>query len=170
MSPHDYCHSIQIHPSVNTVPVCIKILCNFFADNHLAPVFKMKALHLALVLGLLCLVQSAPRPRLGRSMLQNFAMDRVLKDKGFVRSLVNCVLDRGPCDGHGRQLRLMAPEILRGQCPGCSRTVHNQIRKVISHVQRHFPQEWSDLTSRFLQYPSQHFQRVIGYRQRVQQQ
>jgi len=101
--------------------------------------------------------------RVKRSVLQNFAMERVLKDKGFVRSLINCVLDKGPCDGHGRQLRLMAPEIVRGQCPGCSRKVHNQIRKVISHVQRNFPQEWSEVTRRFLQYPAQQFQNVFGY-------
>jgi hypothetical protein len=101
--------------------------------------------------------------RAKRNVLQNFAMERVLKDKGFVRSLINCVLDKGPCDGHGRQLRLMAPEIVRGQCPGCSRKVHNQIRRVISHVQRHFPQEWSEVTRRFLEYPAHQFQNVFGY-------
>lgn len=53
----------------------------------------------------------------------------------------------------------MAPEILRGQCPGCSRTVHNQIRRVISHVQRNFPVEWSEVTRRFMSYnnPTGHF-------------
>jgi len=101
--------------------------------------------------------------RAKRSVLQNFAMERALKDKGFVRSLINCVLDKGPCDGHGRQLRLMAPEIVRGRCPGCSKKVHGQIRRVISHVQRNFPQEWSEVTRRFLQYPQQQFQNVFGY-------
>ncbi|ODN03807.1 Ejaculatory bulb-specific protein 3 [Orchesella cincta] len=91
-------------------------------------------------------------PRSPRSILQNFAVDRMLKDKGFVRSIINCVLDKGPCESNGRKLRLMAPEILRGQCPGCSRTVHNQIRKVISHVQRNFPVEWSEVTRRFMSY------------------
>lgn len=60
----------------------------------------------------------------------------------------------GPCESNGRKLRLMAPEILRGQCPGCSRTVHNQIRRVISHVQRNFPVEWSEVTRRFMSYNS----------------
>jgi len=98
-----------------------------------------------------------------QSFLQNFAIDKVMSDKGFVRSLINCVLDKGPCDGQGRQLRLMAPEIVRGQCPGCSRKVHQQIRRVISHVQRNFPHEWSEVTRRFLQYPTQQFQNVFGY-------
>jgi len=98
-----------------------------------------------------------------RNVLQNFAIERALKDKGFVRSLINCVLDRGPCDGHGRQLRLLAPEIVRGQCPGCSKKVHGQIRRVISHVQRNFPQEWSEVVRRFIQYPQQQFQTVFGY-------
>lgn len=30
-----------------------------------------------------------------RSILQNFAVDRMLKDNGFVRSIINCVLDKG---------------------------------------------------------------------------
>ncbi|OXA64659.1 ejaculatory bulb-specific protein 3 [Folsomia candida] len=101
--------------------------------------------------------------RTKRNALQNFAIERALKDKGFVRQLINCVLDRGPCDGHGRQLRLMAPEIVRGQCPGCSKKLHGQIRRVISHVQRNFPQEWSEVVRRFLQYPQQQFQNVFGY-------
>ncbi len=70
------------------------------------------------ILGLISLfsspVTAENSSRIKRSALQNFAIERALKDKGFVRSLINCVLDRGPCDGHGRQLRLMAPEIVRG--------------------------------------------------------
>jgi hypothetical protein len=117
------------------------------------------------VLGLISLLSQvrAEEPyRVKRSVLQNFAIERALKDKGFVRSLINCVLDRGPCDGHGRQLRLMAPEIVRGQCPGCSKKVHGQIRKVISHVQRNFPVEWSEVVRRFLQYPQQQFQNLYN--------
>ncbi|CAG7835917.1 unnamed protein product [Allacma fusca] len=96
-----------------------------------------------------------------RNILQNIAVDRMLRDRGYVITLINCVLDKGPCDGHGRHLKRMAPEILRGHCPGCDRASKTNMRRVISHVQRNFPKEWSEVMNRFLRYPEQ-LQHMFG--------
>jgi len=47
--------------------------------------------------------QSVFRTR--RSILQSIAVDRMLRDRGFVMSVIDCVLDKGPCDKHGRNLK-----------------------------------------------------------------
>lgn len=39
------------------------------------------------------------------SILQNLAVDRMLRDRGLVMSVINCVLDKAPCDSHGRHLK-----------------------------------------------------------------
>jgi len=100
-----------------------------------------------------------------RSILQHLAIDRMLRDRGFVMSVINCVLDKAPCDKHGRHLKRLVPEVLRGHCPGCDRNVQTQVRRVITHVQRNFPQQWTEVVNRFLhsvQYPSQSIQNVFG--------
>jgi len=59
----------------------------------------------------------------------------------------------------------LVPEVLRGQCPGCDRNVKTQVRRVMSHVQRNFPQQWSEVMNRFIhrvQNPGQSFQNVFG--------
>jgi len=100
-----------------------------------------------------------------RSILQHLAIDRMLRDRGFVMSVINCVLDKAPCDKHGRHLKRLVPEVLRGHCPGCDRNVQTQVRRVITHVQRNFPQLWSEVVARFLhsvQHTSQSLQNVFG--------
>jgi len=100
-----------------------------------------------------------------RSILQHLAIDRMLRDRGFVMPVINCVLDKAPCDKHGSHLKRLVPEVLRGHCPGCDRNVQTQVRRVITHVQRNFPQLWSEVVARFLhsvQHPSQSLQNVFG--------
>lgn len=40
-----------------------------------------------------------------KSLLQSLAVDRMLRDRPFVISTINCVLDKAPCDKHGRHLK-----------------------------------------------------------------
>jgi Insect pheromone-binding family, A10/OS-D len=39
----------------------------------------------------------------------------------------------------------LAPLVLRGACPQCSKTEMTQIKKTLAHIQKNFPAEWNKL-------------------------
>ena len=70
--------------------------------------FKMRT-SLLCILGLTLVAMTVGSERSlfrnSRSILQSLAVDRMLKDRGFVMSVIDCVLDKAPCDKHGRHLK-----------------------------------------------------------------
>ncbi|KAG8269382.1 hypothetical protein J6590_004677 [Homalodisca vitripennis] len=42
-----------------------------------------------------------------------------------------------------------APLVLRGACPQCSDQETKQIQRVLSHIQRNYPKEWSKIIQQY---------------------
>nr|WBU77206.1 chemosensory protein [Odontothrips loti] len=88
--------------------------------------------------------QPGPGPQ-NRPPVSDAALDGALQDRRYLQRQLKCALGEAPCDPVGRRLKTLAPLVLRGACPQCSPQETRQIQKVLSHIQRNYPREWSKL-------------------------
>merc|ERR1712157_600980 len=73
----------------------------------------------------------------------NVITDNQLKDEKFIRSQMNCAKGTGPCDQIGKQIKILAPEVLAGRCPHpCNECIKKQIRKVMAELSQRYPREF----------------------------
>ncbi|XP_015603660.1 ejaculatory bulb-specific protein 3 [Cephus cinctus] len=104
-------------------------------------------------IALLCLIvytvagQKAEEPRKPR--VSDEQLNVALSDERYLRRQLKCALGEAPCDPVGRRLKSLAPLVLRGSCPQCSPEETRQIKKVLSHIQRSFPKEWSKVVQQY---------------------
>lgn len=76
----------------------------------------------------------------------NLITDEKLKDETFIKSQMDCAMNRGPCDDIGKQIRILAPEVLAGRCPApCNPCIKDQIRKVMSQLSQKYPREFQQM-------------------------
>lgn len=93
---------------------------------------------------------AGPFPRAGpgpqnRPPVSDAQLEGALGDRRYLQRQIKCALGEAPCDPVGRRLKTLAPLVLRGSCPQCSPQETRQIQKVLSHIQRNYPREWSKL-------------------------
>lgn len=88
--------------------------------------------------------QPGPGPQ-NRPPVSDAALEGALQDRRYLQRQLKCALGEAPCDPVGRRLKTLAPLVLRGACPQCSPQETRQIQKVLSHIQRNYPREWSKL-------------------------
>jgi len=76
----------------------------------------------------------------------NVITDNQLKDEKFIRSQMNCAKGTGPCDQIGKQIKILAPEVLAGRCPHpCNECIKKQIRKVMAELSQRYPREFQEM-------------------------
>jgi len=76
--------------------------------------------------------------------------DNQLKDENFIRSQMNCAKGTGPCDQIGKQIKILAPEVLAGRCPHpCNECIKKQIRKVMAELSQRYPREFQEMMGQF---------------------
>ncbi|XP_003701496.1 chemosensory protein 2 [Megachile rotundata] len=85
----------------------------------------------------------------GRSRVSDEQVNMALSDQRYLRRQLKCALGEAPCDPVGRRLKSLAPLVLRGSCPQCSPEETRQIKKVLSHIQRTYPKEWSKIVQQY---------------------
>ncbi|XP_076676413.1 chemosensory protein 2 [Andrena cerasifolii] len=85
----------------------------------------------------------------GRSRVSDDQLNMALSDQRYLRRQLKCALGEAPCDPVGRRLKSLAPLVLRGSCPQCSPEETRQIKKVLSHIQRTYPKEWSRIVQQY---------------------
>ncbi|KAF7379580.1 hypothetical protein HZH66_014951 [Vespula vulgaris] len=85
----------------------------------------------------------------GRSRVSEDQLNMALSDQRYLRRQLKCALGEAPCDPVGRRLKSLAPLVLRGSCPQCTPEETRQIKKVLSHIQRSFPKEWSKVVQQY---------------------
>lgn len=80
----------------------------------------------------------------------NFVAEEKLKDEAFIKEQLDCAMGRKPCDELGRQIKILAPEVLAGRCPApCNPCIKNQIRKVMSKLSQTYPREFQQMMQQF---------------------
>lgn len=79
----------------------------------------------------------------------SIAVDAALRNPRFMRRQINCLLNESSCDSIGRSLKQMTPSLIRGQCPGCSQQQFQQAMRVMNHVSRQYPAEYSRIYSTY---------------------
>jgi len=76
--------------------------------------------------------------------------DNQLNDEKFIRSQMNCARGTGPCDQIGKQIKILAPEVLAGRCPHpCNECIKKQIRKVMAELSQTYPREFQEMMGQF---------------------
>jgi len=76
--------------------------------------------------------------------------DNQLKDEKFIRSQMNCAKGTGPCDQIGKQIKILAPEVVAGRCPHpCNECIKKQIRKVMAELSQRYPREFQEMMGQF---------------------
>ncbi|KAI4497096.1 hypothetical protein M0802_007842 [Mischocyttarus mexicanus] len=98
---------------------------------------------------LICNAQSTEEDQTGRSRVSEDQLNMALSDQRYLRRQLKCALGEAPCDPVGRRLKSLAPLVLRGSCPQCTPEETHQIKKVLSHIQRSFPKEWSKVVQQY---------------------
>lgn len=91
----------------------------------------------------------SPEGQSGRSRVSDEQLNMALSDQRYLRRQLKCALGEAPCDPVGRRLKSLAPLVLRGSCPQCSPEETRQIKKVLSHIQRSYPKEWSKIVQQY---------------------
>ncbi|XP_046678397.1 ejaculatory bulb-specific protein 3-like isoform X1 [Homalodisca vitripennis] len=84
-----------------------------------------------------------------RQQISDDTLEMALKDKRYFERQLKCALGEGACDPVGRRLKTFAPLVLRGACPQCSDQETKQIQRVLSHIQRNYPKEWSKIIQQY---------------------
>ncbi|XP_071448889.1 ejaculatory bulb-specific protein 3 [Hetaerina americana] len=73
----------------------------------------------------------------------------LINNPALVQRQIRCVLDQGPCDTTGQQIKAAIPEVLGRKCASCSPTQAANARKVINFVQQRYPSVWSAIQARY---------------------
>ncbi|KAK2574976.1 hypothetical protein KPH14_008739 [Odynerus spinipes] len=81
-------------------------------------------------------------------------VSRLLMDRVYVNKQINCILERGPCDGIGRHLKDMLPQALDNNCQRCTPAQKRRAVKLISFMRQNYPNEWNIIVQRYSRYPS----------------
>ncbi|XP_025190210.1 ejaculatory bulb-specific protein 3-like [Melanaphis sacchari] len=76
-------------------------------------------------------------------------LDKALNDRRFVQRQLKCATGEGPCDPIGRKIKAHAPLVLRGMCVKCSQTEIKQIQRVMSHIQKNYPKEYTKMLKQY---------------------
>ncbi|XP_077290924.1 putative odorant-binding protein A10 [Arctopsyche grandis] len=84
-----------------------------------------------------------------RPQVTDDALDNALNDKRYLQRQLKCALGEGACDPVGRRLKSLAPLVLRGSCPQCSAHETRQIQKILSHIQKNYPKDWSKIIRQY---------------------
>lgn len=84
-----------------------------------------------------------------RPKISDEALEHALNDKRYLTRQLKCALGEAPCDPVGRRLKTMAPLVLRGACSQCTPDETRQIQRTLSHIQRHYPKEWSRIVKQY---------------------
>jgi len=76
----------------------------------------------------------------------NIITDEKLNDDAFIKSQMDCARNLGVCDEIGKQIKILAPEVIAGRCPPpCNPCIKSQIRKVMSQLSQKYPREFQQM-------------------------
>jgi len=76
----------------------------------------------------------------------NIITDEKLNDDQFIKSQMDCARNLGECDEIGKQIKILAPEVIAGRCPPpCNPCIKSQIRKVMSQLSQKYPREFQQM-------------------------
>nr|AGZ04935.1 chemosensory protein 7 [Laodelphax striatellus] len=76
--------------------------------------------------------------------------DRYINNERYMLQQYECLMGNKPCDHVGRKLKAAVPLVVRGLgCPKCSPREEEQMKRIVSHVQRSYPDKWQKLIRKY---------------------
>nr|AJP61958.1 chemosensory protein [Phenacoccus solenopsis] len=79
----------------------------------------------------------------------NINLDEILASKRLVANYVQCLVNGKPCSPEGTELRKILPEALKTKCAKCTPKQKEGAIKVITRVQKDYPEEWKKLAAKW---------------------
>jgi len=79
----------------------------------------------------------------------NINLDEILSSKRLVQNYVTCLVNGRPCTPEGNELRKVLPDALKTKCAKCSERQKDSAYRVVTVLQRDFPQEWKQLLQKW---------------------
>jgi hypothetical protein len=78
-------------------------------------------------------------------------INKLLNNQVVVSRQIMCVLDKGPCDKLGQQLKASLPEVISRNCKNCTKQQAQNAQKLISFLQSRYPDVWGMLYRKYKQ-------------------
>ncbi|KAG5674543.1 hypothetical protein PVAND_004503 [Polypedilum vanderplanki] len=78
-------------------------------------------------------------------------INKLLNNQAVVSRQIICILDKGPCDNIGKQLKAALPEVISKNCANCTRQQAQNAQRLISFLQARYPEVWSLLYRKYKQ-------------------
>ncbi|KAL3285569.1 hypothetical protein HHI36_000099 [Cryptolaemus montrouzieri] len=79
----------------------------------------------------------------------NFIECQLGGGNSYVEKQLLCALDRGPCDGLGKQVKDSLPEIIGNHCQNCNPRQYANARRIASFVRSKYPLVWNELVDKY---------------------
>ncbi|CAG9837566.1 unnamed protein product [Diabrotica balteata] len=79
----------------------------------------------------------------------NVDIDAIIKNERLLKNYFNCLMDEGPCNADGKELKKVLPDALKTECAKCSDAQKNGAKKIITHLIKNKRQWWDELEARF---------------------
>ncbi|PSN34932.1 hypothetical protein C0J52_20146 [Blattella germanica] len=76
-------------------------------------------------------------------------ISRFLRDNAFIQREIDCILDKGPCDEIGRNLKLALPEVVTRNCRSCNLQQATNARRLINYVRSYYPNVYDQIQARY---------------------
>ncbi|XP_044746305.1 ejaculatory bulb-specific protein 3-like [Coccinella septempunctata] len=76
-------------------------------------------------------------------------LDALVKNERLFKTYVNCLLDKGPCQPDGLELKTHLPDALLTECIHCTDAQKEGTRKVIRHLLQHKREWWNELEAKY---------------------
>ncbi|KAF4527323.1 hypothetical protein B566_EDAN001099 [Ephemera danica] len=79
----------------------------------------------------------------------NIDLDKILTDEKKLDSYFNCIMDQGPCEEDGAELKRVLPEALSTGCAKCTDAQRDGLVKVIAFLFKNNPDQLKKLAVKF---------------------
>nr|QGH51249.1 putative chemosensory protein 6 [Conopomorpha sinensis] len=79
----------------------------------------------------------------------NIDLDEILQNRRLLLGYSNCVLDKGPCNAEGKELRSHLEEAINDGCSKCTDAQKKGANKVIDHLIKNELDIWREMTAKF---------------------
>ncbi|XP_022193604.1 ejaculatory bulb-specific protein 3 [Nilaparvata lugens] len=94
--------------------------------------------------------ESASAKSSSKDEIPDQTFDRYINNERYMLMQYECLMGNKPCDHVGRKLKAAVPLVVRGLgCPKCSQREEDQMKRIVSHVQRSYPDKWQKLIKKY---------------------
>ncbi|XP_026275749.1 allergen Tha p 1-like [Frankliniella occidentalis] len=109
----------------------------------------MLLLQLAVLLAVAVLACGGAKQQQALREVRPRDVDLVLNNDALLNTFIRCLLEKGPCNQDGYQLRRLLPQTLETGCEKCTANHKQQSERVIRFLIARRPRDWKLLANKY---------------------